>query len=508
MKLIQEHIHTNHMLVVWKFYCGLVQFDIQNSTFKSILDSGNVNTLNLFHIQCAYESQQSILCTQLLKRYDYSIFFDFSYLSIPDFTALGYVLNNTMEPITLSFYECGMSIEAIDAMLSQMGDTSKDMVQCLAIWESDIFCCVKKMLINLKIKQLTCRFDSFATTENFQMLADGLKCCADLKKLVLCSAFEFDDSNSKIVATGLECCCSLEEIDIRDNDLHADGIIAVFESIRHNIIRVKMDSVIYGSDIEISNFLNFLHRHCTNLQSLELNVYCTQENIKIHQRSVVMLHINDIEVANETSCYLVHQTLDLWCRTGHDGARTLPLKSLYCTQLNKLHLSDNEIGDDGAKELAANLHHCTQLNKLYLSGNEIGVDGAKKLAASLHHCTQLKKLDISCNKIGYDGAKKLAANLHHCTQLKELDLSSNNIGNDGTKELASNLHHCTQLKELDLSDNKIGDDGAKALAANLHHCTQLNKLNLSYNQIGDDCAEVLAANCNGCQVTIIGYLDS
>ena len=469
MKLIQEHIHADHMLVVWKFYCGLVQFGIQNNTFKAILDGRNKKAL--FHIQCAYESQQSILCTQLLKRYDYSIFFDYSYLSIPDFTALGYVINSTMEPITLLFAFCDMNIEAIDAMLSQMGDTSKDMVQCLEIVDSDIFCCVKKMLINLKIKQLTCRFEysSFATTEDVQMLADGLKCCADLKEFVLHSVFDLVASNAKILASGLECCSSLEEIDISRNDLCADGIIAFFESIRCHNIRVKMNNVVSGSDIEISDFLNFLHRHCTNLQSLKLNVYYTQEDIDIHP-SVLILNINDIELVNENSCYPEHNTLHLLCTTGPGRARTLPLNTLYCAQINKVYLSQNEIGGDGAKELAANLHHCTQLNKLNLSDNEIGDDGAKELAANLHHCTQLNELDLSSNEIGDDGAKELAANLHHCTQLNELDLSDNEIGDDGAKELAANLHHCIQLSKLDLGYNKIGDDGAKELVANLHHC--------------------------------------
>ena len=530
MKLIQEHIHRDHMLVVWKFYCGLVQFGIQNNAFKAILDGRKKNTL--FHIQCAYESQQSILCTQLLKKYDYSISFYRSYLSIPDFTALGYVINNTMEPITLSFDYCNMNIEAIDAMLSQMGDKSKGMVQCLEL-DCNIFSCVKKMLINLNIKQLSCSSFFYVTTKDVQMLADGLKCCADLKEFVLCDVFDFDASNAKILATGLECCSSLEEIDISRNDLFADGIIAVFESIVCHNIRVKMDSGIYGSDIEISDFLNFLHCHCTNLQSLELNVYYNQEDIIIYQASsVLILHINDIEVANENSCYPEHQTLDLWCRTGPGGARTLPLNSLYCTQLIKTYHSGNEIGDDGAKELAASLHHCTQLSKLDLPGNEIGDDGAKELAANLHHCTQLNELDLSGNNIGDDGvkalatnlhyctqlnlsyneiisddgAKVLAANLHHCTRLNVLDLSCNKIGDDGAKALAANLHHCTQLNELDLSSNKIGDNGAKALAANLHYCTQLNKLDLSYNKIiSDDGAKALAANLHHC--TQLNVLD-
>ena len=495
MKLIQEHIDTDHMLVVWKFYCGLVQFGIQNNTFKSILDGRNENTL--FHIQCAYESQQSIHCTQLLKRYDYSIFFEHSYLSIPDFTALGYVINNTMEPIKLSFYGCNMNIEAIDAMLSQMGHTSKDMVQCLEIEGSDIFCCVKKILINLKIKQLTySKYSSLATTEDVQMLADCLKCCADLKKLVLFSVFKFNVSNTKILASGLECCSSLEEIDISGNHSYADGFIAVFESIRCRNIRVKINSPVFGTDREISDFLNFLHRHCTNLQSLVLNVYYNQKNLTDIHRSVLTLHINDREVVNKKS---YRSILDLLCTTGPRVARiTLPLNSLYCTQINRLCLSHNEIGGDDAKELAANLHHCTQLNTLDLSSNEIGVDGAKELAANLHHCTQLNELDLSGNIIGDDGAKELAANLHHCTQLILLDIAHNKIGDDGAKGLAANLHHCTQLNKLDLSGNIIGDDGAKELAANLHHCTQLKELYLSGNIIGDDGAKELAANLHHC----------
>ena len=486
MKLIQDHIHTNHMLVVWKFYCGLVQFGIQNNTFKSILDGRNKNTL--FHIQCAYESQQSVLCTQLLKRYDYRIFFEHSYLSIPDFTALGYVINNTMEPITLSFDKCNMNIEAIDAMLSQMGDTSKDLVQCLEIKDSGIFCCVMKMLINLKILTCSVGYDSM-TTDDIQMLADSLKCCADLKKLVCCG-IGLDTCTAKILATGLEFCCSLEEIDISNNNsLSAGGISAIFESIKYCNLLIKMDNVLDGSDLEFSDFLNFLHHHCTNLHSLELNLFIHEKLcLSNFQQSVLMLHINDIvvkSVANENSCYPEHQKLDLLCTTGQSGVRTLPL---HYMQLNILDLSYNEITDDGAKELAANLCSCIQLD---LSHNKIGDYGTKELAANLHNCTQLKWLDLSHNEIGDDGVKELAANLHNCTQL---NLSHNEIGEDGAKELAANLYHCTQLKELDLSHNEIGDDGAKELAANLYHCTQLKELDLSHNEIGVDGAKELAAN--------------
>ena len=449
VKLIQEY---GHMLVVWKFYCGLVQFGSQNSTFKAILDGTYENTL--FHIQCVYESQQLIPCTQLLKRCGYNIFLKGYYLSIPDYTALGYVLNNTMEPITLSFEECNMNIEAIDAMLSQMGDTSKDMLQNLEIEDSDLGC-AKKMLINLNLKQLTCKVDyNFMTTEDIHMLADGLKFCADLKKLDV-SCNYLGDVNAKILATGLECCINLEEIDISNNDLSVDGIIAIFESIRYRNLRVNMNNVVDGSDTQISDFSCILYCHCTNLQSLELNLFGTNQVSLFwedNEPQLLTLHFNDVGVKSH-SRYPELQELHLLCRTVPDGARTLAASLHYCAQLNKLYLSGNRIIDDGVKELASNLHHCTQLKELDLSNNEISNDGAKALAANLHHCTQLSLLNFSGNKISDDGAKALVANLHQCTQLNELDLSNNEISDDGAKELAANLHHCTQLNMLDLSCN-------------------------------------------------------
>ena len=418
MKLILEYIQKDHMLVVWKFYCGLVQFSIENNRFKALLDGADRKTL--FYIQCAYESQQSIPCTQLLKRYWNCISLDFFYLSIPDYTALGYVINNTMEPIALSFagVGCNMNIEAIDAMLSQMGDTSKDMVQCLEIYDPD-FECVKKMLIDLKLRKLYCNVTDI-TTVDIQTLADGLKCSVTLKEL---EVSRLDDNSARILATGLECCSNLEELDFRQNDLSADGIIAIFESIRHRSLRVKMDNIVNGSDRKNSEFLSILHHHCTNLQSLEFN-FIVAESVDLNPSSLV-LYINEMRVKSLAKLYshcLKHQILHFLCTSGPDEARTLPVNLLHCTQQNKL--SHEIISDDSIKELASNLHHSTQQNKLSLTFDEISNDGAKQLAANfnLNYCTQqnIFLISLTHKEINDDGVKELAANLHNCTRQNKL----------------------------------------------------------------------------------------
>ncbi len=77
------------MLVVWKFYCGLIRRS--KTPYETILGKTQGNTL--FHIQCAYKLQQKIACAQLLKAIHYHIQLDNDYLSVPDFI---FVTNTTL----------------------------------------------------------------------------------------------------------------------------------------------------------------------------------------------------------------------------------------------------------------------------------------------------------------------------------------------------------------------------------------------------------------------------
>ena len=106
------------MQVVWKFFCGLVKIHSKNSVFKAIVDKtlGNL----LFHIQCAYESQQPLACAQLLKSVCYHVQLSSMYLTTPDFTVVGYVLNNSVLPTRLSITKCNINSEAINVMVLEM----------------------------------------------------------------------------------------------------------------------------------------------------------------------------------------------------------------------------------------------------------------------------------------------------------------------------------------------------------------------------------------------------
>lgn len=118
LKIISEYSKKNHMLVVWKFYCGLINFSGQEKKFKSLED-------DLFNVQCAFESQQQITCHNVTKSGDSgSLTFHNHFLTPTDFTAIGYVIANSVScPVEkLVLDRCKLRHEGVHAFLKEAGD--------------------------------------------------------------------------------------------------------------------------------------------------------------------------------------------------------------------------------------------------------------------------------------------------------------------------------------------------------------------------------------------------
>ena len=58
LELINLHVGKPHMKMVWKLYCGIVDFENKPLQFESIINAYDSNSL--YAVQCAFESQQSI----------------------------------------------------------------------------------------------------------------------------------------------------------------------------------------------------------------------------------------------------------------------------------------------------------------------------------------------------------------------------------------------------------------------------------------------------------------
>ena len=102
--------------VVWKFYCGMTQFSGEKMrNFEQLVEKTKSEVL--FHLCCAHESQQDILCTHTVNSYDSKIVLNSSSLNPADFTALGYVLTRSSVPATeLAITSCNIGPEGLSAL--------------------------------------------------------------------------------------------------------------------------------------------------------------------------------------------------------------------------------------------------------------------------------------------------------------------------------------------------------------------------------------------------------
>ena len=122
-----------------------------------------------------------------------------------------------------------------------------------------------------------------------------------------------------------------------------------------------------------------------------------------------------------------------------------------CTGLRTLNLNEIHIGKPGAIVISSHLQHWPNLQALGVCGNgqitNVGKEGAALLAKNLsRYCTKLEVLNLSCNDIDERIATSLVKSLAKCTNLAELYLENNRISEDS--ESIKQLQTWQHLKHL------------------------------------------------------------
>ena len=122
---VREHISKSEMIVLWKFYCGLVTFnDSQDQLLELIMNSMKKDDLCRF--ECALESQQKAVCDSAFQSGEGTsqctiCFRDHTFLSV-DFNALSYSIANTSFHVTeLVFANCILSLEGVQNFTESVG---------------------------------------------------------------------------------------------------------------------------------------------------------------------------------------------------------------------------------------------------------------------------------------------------------------------------------------------------------------------------------------------------
>ena len=116
--IIKANHDKRHLSVVWRFLCGMMDFNSASSmdNFKCLIGA---NEHKLFQVQCCYESQHSLPCTCVISAFCGHVEFNGNNLSPSDCVAIGYTIKNSVyhQTVNLSFVECNFSFEGIVAFL-------------------------------------------------------------------------------------------------------------------------------------------------------------------------------------------------------------------------------------------------------------------------------------------------------------------------------------------------------------------------------------------------------
>ena len=531
LKIINDYCGKKHMGVVWKFFCGLVDFDRQEQKLKKIMSEKD----DLFNVHCAFESQQTITCNCAVKCS--ALTFKNHFLTPSDMTAIGYVIKNSecsVEKVVLD--KCKMGQEGVEALIDEAGDKILS-IKALSFHGRDCLLEQFEMLNSCLHRMVSLEILDISMTKLGGNKVKALVKNISLPNLQTLRLPSFDIPTFQSNRPGLNYLrllrfnsLQLKEIFLPDGKYieYADIIIELFgaslflsscglqTTLHFNSRQLKQDELETLSD-SINKF-----SCCTNLALTNCNIGDNVGTLK----SLALLEFLDVSVNHISDC----------------GAIAVAENIQHCTKLQELNMSFNHIGDSGAVAITESHKYLPTMRELDLSYNQIGDEGAITITRALKdrkdfklflqinkitkECVStvtclkpdfvfeidnikldnataidiltinidnsaftnnIKSLRISCS---VDGTKALF--LKHYTNLQKLNLDSNNIGSDGAKALADCLKHHTNLQALNLHSNNIGSDGVKALADCLKHHTNLQTLDLRSNNIGSGGAKALA----------------
>ena len=531
MEIIRECGPMDHMQVVFKFFCGLVQFDNDCKLFEELLNVSNFKPL--FRIQCAFETQQSHVCDFVTSKFFY---FNDDFMTSSDFTAVGYVVAHASKQQTVSLsFNCSPDIEYTHAL-------TKALEGCVVSLSSLEFRGSAKG--NLKaVFELTKIFPSLEVLS----IADTELEAEDIDSISCISEFKLD--KLKV----LKFCCESSQTGYRP--LPADQLLKMvdklfsMEIMSYNIcfsasnreflfskLQNKFPFFFYSIANETSACFNNCNFSSSEVLSMALDFYSGSICTKL---SLVNCNIDDDKatlLAEALSTNTVLKRLALTANIISDKGAIAIANILPQVDIQYIDLNLNKVNEEGrlALKSAANkkgvylslLHNnisykseSTKEEKdsmklLSISGRvrDSGIvvvksyfteemshealelkscnnyfEGLESVISMMEKCLNLLSVSlVNCN-IDDSGAKLLASLFHNSShRLQTINLSCNRITSEGLKELLMSISSFSQLEVFNLNENRIERNGASLISEYLCTCENIKDLQLIGNYIGDE----------------------
>ncbi len=493
MEIIEAYGKMDHMQVVFKFFCGLTEFDDDCQLFKKIVSCSNFKPL--FRVQCAFETQQSHVCEYVSNE-----FFQFQdvFLTSSDFTAIGYVIahTTTTEVKGLSF-NCSPNQEYVDAL-------NKSLKGCNATIKILEFrgCSAGylKNIVNLISVLPSLEVLSIADTEQDDKDIESIKFASKHEGLrVLKFCCEYGNNNllpinqlqdlSKVLFHG---CSNLINVCYSASN----------RKFMFSVVKEKAPFFLYSLKSETK--VSYANCHFCNSQLLALLIDFIFGTVCV-ELSLINCSIDDEKASLIVDYALKGKQLEILKltanRIGDKGAIAIA-ENLPTSAIKELDLNLNQICDKGASALLSAAHtknvslslwgnknsiqtsakNNVSMKALKISG-QLGDAGIASIESYFDDANTLEALQLKSCGNTFGGLESIISMMKQSSYLLSVTLVDCNIDKDGAELLSSYIKNYNGLHTIDLSKNKICSVGASSLFCALKSCTQLQVLNLNQNQI-------------------------
>lgn len=256
-------------------------------------------------------------------------------------------------------------------------------------------------------------------------------------------------------------CSSLEVLDMSANDLGANSLSMLLETI------IKATKV--------------------NLNTLDLSANSLGGGASTGPAAICAFLDNETRYKRYRLQNLVLRN----CHIGSGGCHVFGDTVARSETLVHLNLSENGIGDAGARPLAEMLAVAKSLKTLDLSFNDIGERGAFYIAKAIKGRAENASANDLSPKSLERRAKGKVIPARAPSQLVALDLSWNEIGDRAGTSLAVAAKHSPTLAELAIASCMIGDETAFALADAIDNNPVLRLIMIDNNDFSVDAGKAI-----------------
>ena len=332
-----------------------------------------------------------------------------------------------------------------------------------------------------------------------------------------------DGSNAKAIAYALKNNIRLQELDLSDNDLHAEGISKIFNNLEVSTLAKFNFSHNNITDEAADDIAAFLCRN-NKLKVLDLshNNLHTGGAIKIFRTNLSNVTTFNIshnritdEAADDIAAFMSYNTilqvldlsyndiqeLDFWNRLKvlqhisvlfllnntviNEVADELPTFLLPNTLLQEINLSYINLSPSNTIKIFEGMKNMSNLITVNISHNMINNEAAEIIATVLSHNNKLQSLDLSCNHLSSEGFVKIFECLKSIHYLRKLNVSCNQINFTAASSIAAVLSHNRKLEELDLGNSYMQTASIIIIFKSLRYASNLKKVCINNNMITD-----------------------